>query len=313
MNGFKLWQKQNENQKIYSLKRRIVLFSILMIMLYGFITLYRIFKRNLVPKIQSQELNRSSSTFGIIYSGDEITLPSVTDQNQVIAHNYYTLSYSEEHEQSEWVAYELTLDRLNASKLTRMNYFTPDPTIVSGSATHFDYMGSGYDRGHLAAAADMSFDHTALEESFMMSNISPQLKSFNSGIWRELEEDVRDWARKYHRLYIVTGPVLKSGIIKKIGKNKVSVPGSFYKVVLDLESKPGHGVGFIIPNALSELPLEQYMVSIDSVENITGLDFFNYNHTSQQIESIEKEFRVMEWKIIETRYLERVAVWNKRE
>jgi len=81
-------------------------------------------------------------------------LPTSTT-GQVIHHSHYTLSYSEKHEQAEWVAYKLTAGEVNGS-----------------------YKGSGYDRGHLAPAGDMSFSHTAMGESFYLSNMSPQEAGF---------------------------------------------------------------------------------------------------------------------------------------
>ena len=221
------------------------------------------------------------------------------------------MSYSESNEQAEWVAYELTRDKLNAPKVGRFDYFSPDNDILTRSALHRDYTGSGYTRGHLAPAADMAFDQKAAEESFYMSNISPQEKYFNQGVWRELEENVRDWARSNRSLFIVTGPVLTQGIIKKIGENRVSVPYLFYKVVLDTTGIEKKGIGFVLPNKKSELPLEEYMVTVDSVEVLTQLNFFNAVNKNSNIEVLESKIDKSAWPVNAERYKKRINEWNK--
>jgi endonuclease G len=103
--------------------------------------------------------------------------------------------------------------------------------------------------------------------------MSPQLPGFNRGIWKKLEELVRDWAVEYEGLYIVTGPVLKPGL-PNIGPNQVSVPAYYYKVILDYTEPDLKGIGFILPNASSGDPLQNFSVTIDSIERFTGIDFF---------------------------------------
>ena len=201
------------------------------------------------------------------------TLPSSTT-GDVVKHEYYALSYSEEHEQAEWVAYELTRDRLNQKRVKRMDNFRADPKIKTGSANIYDYKRSGYDRGHMVPAGDMGFSSRSMSETFYMSNMSPQVRNFNGGIWRELEENVRDWARRFRHIYIVSGPVLKGKMRGTIGSNRVSVPDKYYKVILDISEPELKGIGFIIPNEVSTKTLDNYAVTIDEVERVTGIDFF---------------------------------------
>ena len=190
----------------------------------------------------------------------------------LISHIGFTLLYNEIHEQAGWVAYQLTREKTN-NRFRRTNKFLPDPTIRTGSAVDKDYAGSGYDRGHLAPAADMGWSLRSITESFYYSNMSPQLPAFNRGVWKRLEEQVRFWATESGTLYIVTGPVLKTGL-PFIGTNQVSVPEQFYKVVLDLSSPDSKGSGFILAHAGSNEPLSSFAVSIDRVEELTGIDFF---------------------------------------
>ncbi|MDG1440846.1 MAG: DNA/RNA non-specific endonuclease [Flavobacteriales bacterium] len=152
--------------------------------------------------------------------------------NDIVSHSYYTLSYSEEHEQAEWVYYTLNSNQLN-SAVERRDNFRPDFKVKTSSAQLYDYKGSGYDRGHLAPAADMKYNSSSMSESFFMSNMSPQSASFNRGIWRKIEKQFRDWSYMYGELVIVTGPVLKGENYGSIGYNKVTIPKWYYKVAID--------------------------------------------------------------------------------
>lgn len=233
-------------------------------------------------------------------------LPASTT-GEVVRHTWYALSYSEDHEQAEWVAYELTRDRLNREWVARSNNFRPDFAVRTESATPRDYNGSGYDRGHLCPAADMAFDENAMEESFYMSNMSPQVKAFNMGVWRELEECTRDWAKKFKRLYIATGPVLATTPLGQIGQSKVTVPGAYYKVLLAPDQ--GKAIAFLMPNAMSDRPVMDFACSIDEVEKKTGLDFFPQllKGLDEELEgSLDKDA----WPVDRRRYAERVEKWN---
>jgi endonuclease G len=227
------------------------------------------------------------------------------DTAEVIHHSFYSLAYNEEHEQADWIAYELTREQLKVPNVEREREFRRDDDIPTGSAFHRDYTRSGYTRGHLAPAGDMAFSVKAMEESFFMSNMSPQVEAFNRGIWRELEENIRDWAYADEHLYIVTGPVLRQGVITKIGDSGVGVPKYYYKVVLDIEGRNQKGIGFIIPNERSELPLENYAVTIDSVEQFTGFDFFGDLMDDALEEVIESQFKPSQWQYNKQRFLER--------
>jgi endonuclease G len=238
---------------------------------------------------------------------DEILPTSTT--GEIVHHTYFSLSYSEDHEQAEWVAYELNRDRLNQNWVERATTFRPDPDVRTESATPRDYSGSGYDRGHLAPAADMAFDTLAMLETFYMSNISPQERAFNGGVWRELEECTRDWARQFKQLYIATGPVLARPGKSKIGFSNVTVPAAYYKVLLAPEQH--RAIAFVLPNSVSDRPLMEYACTIDQVETVTGIDFFPklLKGLDEELEgSLDKEA----WPINSKRYEKRLQEWNNR-
>jgi endonuclease G len=201
-----------------------------------------------------------------------IELP-LADAAEVLRHTGFSLKYSEAYEQAEWVAYELTAEETQGG-WGRADDFRTDPAVPTGSALPEDYRGSGYDRGHLVPAGDMKWSPAAMSDSFLMSNMSPQNPSFNRGIWRTLEEKVRDWAEQNEGLYVVTGPVLADGPFPTIGANGVAVPRRFYKVLLDYREPELKAIGFVLPNEGTRLPLGAFALSVDEVEAITGLDFF---------------------------------------
>lgn len=239
---------------------------------------------------------------------DRTFLPSAS--GQVIHHTYYTLSYNEKNEQAQWVAYVMDRKMLNVPNLPRYNYFYPDYKVTTRSAFHRDYNSSGYTRGHLVPAGDMAFDTLAMRETFLMSNISPQLRAFNNGIWKELEENVRDWTYKAERLYIISGPVF-SGPRKTIGReNKIAVPDAFFKVLLDYTDPERKAIAFIIPHEMSEKRLQEFMVSVDEVERATGIDFFNEMINDVEEEKLESQLDKTKWNVSDKRFQLRITKWN---
>lgn len=238
-------------------------------------------------------------------------LPESTS-GAIIHHQYYSLSYSEEHEQAEWVAYRLTREELNQPWSERVDNFRPDPKVRSGSATPDDYRRSGYNRGHLVPAADRAFSEQALDETFFMSNISPQAANFNKGIWRELEELARSWAKSNGELYIVSGPVLSMAPKGVIGENEVSVPAAYFKVLLDAKEPQVKGIGFVIPNEVSFEPLYKFAQPIDQVEAATGIDFFGGILAPGLEEEVESNLNIDFWEFSKSKFQERIEKWNNQ-
>ncbi len=229
----------------------------------------------------------------------KLEIPKTNSKEEIITHAGYSLLYNETHEQSNWIAYELTKEETNKF-FKRTNKFIADPKVKTGTASNKDYEGSGYDRGHLAPASDMGWSSIAMAESFYYSNMSPQTPSFNRGIWKNLEGLVRTWAVENNNIYIATGPVLTNGL-ETIGANKVSVPKYYYKVILDYSEPSIKGIGFILPNIESKESLQYYAVPIDSVEKLTGIDFFPLLQDEQE-DLIEKTLciKCWSWKNIKT-------------
>ena len=212
-------------------------------------------------------------------------------KGQLVDHSYYSLSYDEIHEQSEWVYYLLTSDMING-KYQRTDNFRLDKKITTGSASNSDYYKSGYDKGHLAPAADMKISKISMSESFLLSNVSPQNPLFNSGIWQKLERQVRSWVLSEGEMFIVTGPILKN-LIESIGLNNVSVPSFFYKIVYSKSNDKM--IAFLMPNKKISNDLKYYVKSVDYIENLTGIDFF-YQLDDEIEKALESQINLNEWK-----------------
>ncbi|MBX2962977.1 MAG: DNA/RNA non-specific endonuclease [Cyclobacteriaceae bacterium] len=215
---------------------------------------------------------------------EDLALPRLSENEVLTRHTGFSLVYNTTHKNARWVAYELTRSK-SEKGVDRTDKFLQDPLLQNLTATDNDYYKSGYDRGHLAPAADMSWSEVSMKESFYFSNISPQTPSFNRGIWKRLEEQVRTWAIEDSIIYMVTGPVLTENL-STIG-NSVSVPELFYKAILVYKPEAKKGIGFILRNEKSSLPLRNFIVSIDSLQRLTGLDFFHHlpDEEEQEIET----------------------------
>jgi endonuclease G, mitochondrial len=207
----------------------------------------------------------------------------------------FSISYNEDNEQPAWVAYILTKSEIKSGSETRSENFRPDKNVSTGSASLKDYSGSGYDRGHMAPAADMKWSPVAMSESFLLSNMSPQDQSFNRGIWGRLEAKVRDWAVTNDSILVITGPVLK-GIRKYIGENKVGVPLYYFKVIADISAPDYKVIGFILENKGSNKDLMSYAVTVDSIEKMTGYSFFPMLQNKKMRERMEKNINRTAWK-----------------
>ncbi len=212
-------------------------------------------------------------------------------------HMAMVISYNEKHEQANWVFHKILPD-VAEGNFTRTNDFRIDSSISTISAQQEDYFlvktdakgdkiydGFGYDRGHLAPSADFRWNQQALSESYFYSNMSPQDPLLNREKWAELEGVLRGYViRTQHPLYVVTGPVLTDGL-PKIARsvNDVSIPKYYFKVAYD--PIDGQGIGFILPNNYCKKLIRKYAVSIDSVEQFSGLNVFPAINNQEGVES----------------------------
>lgn len=229
------------------------------------------------------------------YSND-LAVPAGSD-NQIIVHKGFTLSYNNDTRNPDWVGYELTDEEVKEAVVQREEDFYCDPLVRGTQATDEDYRKSGWDRGHIAPAADMKWSKQAMQESFYLSNVSPQNKNLNRGAWKKLEELCRDKAELYGKVIIVAGPLFKGKKAKTIGNNKVRVPDAFFKVLLTYYGNKYHAIGFIFDNKTEKKKLAEYARSIDEIEKESGFDFF-YQLPDEEEKEIEKTYSTAFWGVL---------------
>lgn len=257
------------------------LLFIIIILAIGIVLFFYVFSSETKKETDKRQKKEVKENVVIdIKSNTNLFLYPKKTNNQIVYYSRFALSYNENAEQADWVAYRLYHTSTN-DNVKRKNNFKADLEIVTGSASLADYKKSGYDRGHLAPAKAMSYNKQSMSESFLMSNMSPQLPSFNRGIWKKLEGQVRRWIAISDSLYVVTGPVLEKPL-GSIGTNKVLVPKAYYKVVLRFRNKSLKGLGFLLNHEKSSKEIAEFSVSIDSIESVTGLNFFYLLDSIQQ-------------------------------
>ena len=277
-------EANKQAKKAYRKIRKTKYFPIIVALLVLAFIIYVIIPekpKNKTPKFQDESI--------IHYE-----IPKTDFDEEVISHKAYTLGYNEETEQPNWVAYTLSKDNLLTPVTEREGDFREDDSVSTKSATLKDYRSSGYDRGHLAPAADFKWDKEAMDESFYLSNMSPQVGDFNRGVWADLESAVRSNAYENEFLYVTTGPIFTKRPYTTIGTNKVAVPDAYYKALLVYNGNNKKAIGFVLPNEKGDKPLVSYAVSIDELEDLTDIDFF-YQLDDDDENRIEKSFNPKSW------------------
>lgn len=227
------------------------------------------------------------------YHALEIPVYKPTTQSSIIAHTAYTLSYSLENKNPNWVAYELIKDELKGNE-KRYNRFIKDPKLTGESASNNSYKKSGYDKGHMAPAGDMKWDKEVMKESFHLTNISPQTPSLNRGAWKTLEEEIRKWTYRDSALVVICGPIYSNPTAEL--KDGVKIPSSFYKIIAAPYIENPRAIAFIMPNTQSvDNDITKYVVSVDSVERLLNMDVLS--KLPDTIENqIEKTSNYAQWR-----------------
>jgi endonuclease G len=212
------------------------------------------------------------------YDSLNIVVMDACNDNVDLERSSYLISYNTATRCPDYVSWKIDRNRLDKN-VERTDWFVADEDVSEvHRIKHSDYSRSGYDRGHMCPAADNRYDSLAMVECFLMTNMCPQTHRLNAGDWNDLEDLCRKWGQRYDAVYVVCGPLFSADKTHKIGarkKYKISVPERFFKVVVVEEGGDYMGVGFVMNNNDSSMPLEKYVVSIDYVENLTGFDFFS--------------------------------------
>lgn len=197
-------------------------------------------------------------------------LPS--DVDQVLCREGFAVGYRYDKRQADWVSYYVTAESV-AKSHDRNDRFREDGEIPSAYRARLsDYKYSGYSRGHLAPRATVDMTYNAMDESFLLSNISPQVQTFNGGGWLSLEDNLRHCVADNEALYIVTGTFF-DGKTVAYANGQLEVPSHFYKAILK-PSEPYAAWAVVMPHEKLPKDLRPYVLSIDALEQITGRDFF---------------------------------------
>jgi len=277
-----------------SKSQRFGLITFIVLLIIAYLVTTEPWKKNSGELQTSVGPESSPPVISIAWSNLSTGYPQAPNTDTILSYSGFDLAYNEEYEQAAWVAYVLTRGEIESGTVERSDNFRSDTNLATNSASLADYRGSGYDRGHLAPAGDMQWDTAAMSESFLMSNMSPQLPAFNRGIWKKLESGVRNWALEKDSIYVITGPVLTS-IDSFIGENQVGIPPYYYKVLVDL-SPPDHSlIAFLLPNSASSDSLMHFAISVDSLEQVTGYNFFAWAPDQEVMDWLEKELDLDSW------------------
>lgn len=224
-------------------------------------------------------------------------LPKLAPGDEVVWHPGHALVWDAQRNIPKWTAHIVMSDILEGN-LARIDTFLPDPQVKDNTQLFEEYWYSGYDRGHMVPSADMRWDLDALTATYYYSNIAPQKPELNRGTWADLE----DWGRRYvhygnERVFVVTGPIMGPDLPvlnTPKAKEKVSIPSAYFKVFGDLDGPERKGIAFIMQNGVNEGPPISYAVPIDSVEQLTGFDFFAALDDAVE-EAMESRIQPKDW------------------
>jgi len=202
---------------------------------------------------------------------DNLPLPSEMPREQIIEHKGYTASYSSAYVVSSWVAYKVSNATVDKESKVKEKYMA-DPNVNTRSADKKDYKNSGYLMGQLCNYLDVMHIDGAVEETFYMSNVAPMKSAFHKHIWTKAEDLIRLWVAEKGELIVFTGVITKEAPFATIGKNKVTIPKTFYKVVYS----PMHNkaVAFRFKNGVASGTIKSHSISVKKLEELCGIDFF---------------------------------------
>lgn len=188
----------------------------------------------------------------------------------------YSVGYDDNLPSPRWSSYRVF--PYKDVHLERPSSFKSD-VRTTARVTTTEFVRSGYDRGHLSPnyAISVCYGEEAQKETFLLSNIVPQVHALNAGLWKDLEQRiVRRYVERYGTVWVQVGPVFTEPAAKKVGR--IPVPYAFWMVVSEYEetTRGLRAIAYLIPHEETwrDRELTRYVVSIRKVETLTGLDFF---------------------------------------
>lgn len=223
-----------------------------------------------------------------------LEMPAVAEEDVILVYEGFVVNYNPQWLLPGWVAYELTAEEVDG-EVPRAKGFGMDPNYHGRQAMREDYSNTGWDKGHMAPAADMKWSQTAMNESFYLTNVCPQDPALNGSDWHALERQVRVWAQQHGRVWVVCGPYVTDNAFGTIGERRVVVPDGFFKAMLRRDEDGAyHAIAFVFANHARRQRLRDAVVSVDAVELLTGFDLFP-NLPDEVEEAVEADGLWEEW------------------
>lgn len=257
-----------------------------------------------IPSTSNKDPGTENNTDSAHQKAEAMSLPDILPEayqiprlsepmaEQILVREGYTTSYNQITKNANWVAWHLTRSHTSGQWPRKGIPYIVDIEVNGPRQELEDYDTTlPLDHGHLCPAGDNKWSAKAMEQTFLLTNMCPQNSALNRGDWEELERHCRGWANHYGEIWIACGPIFNEGY-KTIG-NGVGVPDSFYKVVLRIGKKP-KALGFIYPNEGTHHKMSHYLLSVDEVEEITGIDFF-FNLPDEIENVIEASSDLKDW------------------
>lgn len=212
----------------------------------------------------------------------------------ILEYEGFSLSYNPRFKIPDWVEYELTAEETEGAYSRKGKNFRQDEAARVPQADSEDYRGSGWSRGHMAPAGDFKWSDSALWDTFFYTNCCPQDAGLNTGKWNSLEIKVRQWARTFGAVDVVTGPVVGGNRHGSIGAGRVVVPDAFFKAVMARTPEGAVAIAFVLRNGPDNGSLQSSALSVDELEELTGLDFFFWVKKSVERRA-EASFSLDDW------------------
>lgn len=241
-----------------------------------------------VPRL-SKDFVQDKAVFVVHYADDNVGNSTLN----------YSLEYNYASHHTRWVAFTF-YDKTSERNTKRTNAWSTDPYLLEYTDNAYDFRGSGYDRGHLVASADRLYSIPANEQTFYYSNMSPQIHSFNGGIWASLENKVQAWGALSairDTLYVAKGgTIAPHQVMGTIGDNNIVVPKYYFMALLAQKGATYKSIAFWFEHKAHPSPysLQDYAVSVEELEELTGIDFFH--NLADDIElTVEKQYNLQDW------------------
>ena len=252
---------------------------------------------NLVTNIIAtifQDAQGGSNASEAVLDGTLMELPAIVDGDDIIEYEGYVSSYNHKTLIPNWVAYELTDEELEGDVERGARQFSMDSDVKGRQAMREDYYNSGWTKGHMAPATDFRWSSSAMDDTFYFMNVCPQNEYLNGKDWEYLEGKVRHWARQYGKVWVVTGPIIGDNMYGTIGDRNVVVPDAFFKAVLVPDGKKYSAIAFVMGNDSQRYWLKDCAITVDELEDITGIDFFPALEDSVE-NAVESRYSESDW------------------